>query len=264
MAIGTFLHSILLSWGVSTNALAKTPNTEATPVASRVAQNVSVALQANKAKKKKKKGKKPLHIPIEVGVGPAGFNFTGLIGDNQFFHSGLSISGEAILSRKVLKQNKHMIPKQYRKMVLSQREMRISKLWIPDSLIISPALNGTSVYGASFRPISLGLISPRNNRGLSASVGARATYAYIASQDEAIGTTHFLRVGLDGRAEFRIPIGKKKWLGLGWASHLYIPQTVGGAVGDLDIENVDLASSIWHVGHAFVKYYYRFPYKVTL
>lgn len=205
--------------------------------------------------KKKKKKKKVITVPIEIGVGPTAYHFGNMNGSDRTFHTGVSISGQAIISKKLIRQNKHMIPKEYRKMAMAQDEIRISKLWIPESIIISPSTSGTSAVGASFRPIGLSLMKAKKNKGVNVDLGARVTYAYISSEDPSILSPHFLGLGIDGRAELRVPLGKRKGLGIGWASHAYIPQSMlsGGSV-DLDPMN-------WHVGQGFVKYYYRFPYQ---
>jgi hypothetical protein len=207
------------------------------------------------SKKKTKKKKKVITIPIEVGLGPTAYHLGGMNGSDRTFHSGVSISGQAIISKKLIRQNKHMIPKEYRKMAMAQEELRISKIWIPESIILSPSTSGTSAFGASFRPVSLSLLRAKKNRGLNVDLGARLTYAYINSDDPEILQPHFIGLGIDGKAEFRIPLKKKTSLGIGWTSHAYIPQEMlSGGTFNIDPSN-------WHVGQAFVKYYYRFPYQ---
>ena len=231
-------------------------------------QPIEIVSQGKSGKKPKKKGKKkkkkPISIPIEIGVGPAGFNFSGMMNEDQLFYSGVSLSGEAIISNKMLRKNKHMIPKQYRKMALAQEELRISKIWIPESILLSSGSTGPSAFGASFRPVSLSVVRAKKNKGLNVDLGARLTYAYINSEDTTIDNMHFLRVGLDGKAELRVPMGNKNSLGIGWASHAYIPPELIVSLGENNLDNLDMNNVHWHVGQVFVKYYYRFPYKVNL
>ena len=65
-------------------------------------------------KKKGKKKKKEINIPIEIGLGPTIYTFTNTEGIEPHFYRGISTSGVAIISKKLIRQNKHMIPKQYR------------------------------------------------------------------------------------------------------------------------------------------------------
>lgn len=210
-------------------------------------------------KKKGKKKKKEINIPIEIGLGPTFYNFTNTEGIEPHFYRGISTSGVAIISKKLIRQNKHMIPKQYRKFALSQDEFRITKLWIPDSIIMTSSLYGTSAYGASFRPVSLSLSKAKKNKGLNADIGARLTYAYVNDTNKDL-STHFFRLGLDGRAELRVPMGRKNSLGIGWTSQIYMPQ------GFLETASSENAGDIVpeHVGQISIKYYYRFPYKYKL
>ena len=143
-------------------------------------------------------------------------------------------------------------------MAMAQEELRISKLWIPESIILSSRYSTTSALGASFRPVSLSLLRAEKNRGLNIDVGARFTYAYLTSSELELETPHFIGLGVDVKAEYRIPLSKKNSLGAGWASHAYIPQSTWSGAA---VETVDLSPANWHVGQAFVKYYYRFPYQ---
>ena len=209
----------------------------------------------------KKTGKKKTHIniPIELGVGPTLYHFSNIQGIDPQFYRGISVSGEAVITKKIIRENKHMIPKQYRKMALAQDEIRISKIWIPDSILFTNNLNGTSMYGASFRPVSISLSRAKKNKGINADIGARATYAYV-NNSNTDATIHFLRLGLDGRAELRIPVQKQNSLGIGWISQLYLP---AGFLTSLD-QATQPALIPNHVGQFYVKYYYRFPYKYKL
>ena len=218
-------------------------------------------ISTTKAPPKKKSGKKKTHIniPIELGFGPTFYHFSNIQGIDPQFYRGISLSGEAVITKKIIRENKHMIPKQYRKMALAQDEIRISKIWIPDSILFTNNLNGTSMYGASFRPVSMSLSRAKKNKGLNTDIGARFTYAYI-SHSNTDTTSHFLRLGLDGRLELRIPLQKQNSMGIGWISQLYLP---AGFLTSLDQETTPTIIPN-HVGQFYIKYYYRFPYKYKL
>lgn len=229
------------------------------------ANGIRSALLSSKngeGKKTKKKKKKIFSVPIEVGVGPAAYHFGASNGIDRIFHTGISLSGQAVISNKLIRENKHMIPKQYRKMALAQDEIRVSKIWIPESIIISPSTSGTAAFGASFRPIAASLIQAKNSNGLSVDLGARATYVHIQHGDGDL-SPHFLGLGVDATAEYRICLKKGelkgRWLGIGWASHVYIPQ--GLLFSSDSAAALSFEPAQWHTGQAFIKYYHRFPYQ---
>ncbi len=89
---------------------------------------------------------------------------------------------------------------------------------------------------------------------LRLSAGVVATYAFLYS--DVLPTTHFLRPGLDGQLELELFPTPTFGFSVGWASALYLPQQLGSfGFGPLD-------QSIFHVGHAFLKLHFRFPYAV--
>ena len=225
-------------------------------------ETLNAQTKTTKSTQKRKSGAKNKHItvPIEIGVGPSMYHLGAMNGSDRLAHSAMSISGYAIISKKLIRKNKHLIPKEYRKMAMAQEEMRISKLWIPESIILSPSQTGTSAIGASFRPVGINLISSKKRQGLNLDLGARLTYAYVNSSDPTLTTPHFIGLGIDAKAEYRIPLTKKNSLGLGWSSHIYLPQS---SFSQAESGTIPLEPSNWHVGQAIFKYYTRFPYKYT-
>ena len=70
---------------------------------------------------------KKVAVPIDVGVGPSALIWTGAIAQDQLVHYGLSISAAAVLDKKFLRQNKKLIPKQYRRQVTQKfRVLRLT------------------------------------------------------------------------------------------------------------------------------------------
>lgn len=211
-----------------------------------------------KRKKKRKRAKKgPITVPVDIGVGPAVHLFTGPLQDDQTLHYGLKISLQAIIGKKLIRQNLHRVPKKYRGMAKKQNEVRIRPtIFIPDTLYISPKTEQTGMYGVNWRLIGLGtMLGPLT-------VGARLnmSYAFIHSDDPKLGTTHFLRPGASLDASVELPLSKTFLMSFGWSSFFYPPQEVGGevfALGETD-------ASIWHVGQGFMKFHFRFPYTTTL
>ncbi len=203
------------------------------------------------------RSKAPLEVPVDIGIGPAVHFITGPIQDDGL-HSGLKVSVQAILDAALIKQNLHRVPKKYRGMAKGLNEVRVSpSIFIPDTLFLSPKIDHTQMWGVNFRPVSIGLPLLRVPR-LHIGVGLDLTYAYIDSDLPTLGTTHFLRPGLDATADLEIPLSTSFLVSVGWTSMFYPPQEVGGpifALGELD-------QSIWHIGQAYLKLHFRFPYRL--
>ncbi|MCB9683973.1 MAG: hypothetical protein H6738_01530 [Alphaproteobacteria bacterium] len=207
----------------------------------------------------KKKG--PVEVPVDIGVGPAAHLLTGPVFREQPILGGIEFSAEAVLDHKTLVKLKNRIPSQYRKQALSMDEIRISHPLIPHTIFLSPAgVGGATVgmYGISFRPIAIGIPLISEPFRFELDLGVRLTYAYLHST-EIPSPTHFLRPGLDPKAEIELPFSDRFLVSFGWCSQLYIPQTVGGGV----FEAGPLDEDIWHVGQGFFKLHFRVPVKVA-
>lgn len=202
-----------------------------------------------------------VEIPVDIGLGPAVHFITGDIQEDQLVHTGLVISIDAIIDKAVIKKYQKRIPEQYRKMALSMDEARISpSVFIPDTLIISPGYNNTGMYGISWRPIGMSIPLVKTTKlNVKTSTGLRLTYLYIHSKTLA-SPTHFLRPGIDLLLDTELRLSDSVLASLGWNSQIYIPQTLGGGFTELG----SLENSIWHVGQAYFKLHYRFPYKVNI
>jgi hypothetical protein len=220
-----------------------------------------------KKRKKRKKAKATITVPVDVGIGPTANWFTGVIGDDQQFHYGLKLDIAAIIDQQTIKKIKKRIPKKYHKMALKMKEFVYRPFWwLPDSLLISPKMDKSYMYGVTLRPVGLGLSLFNNDFvKFSLSAGLVLTYAYMGSDGwvesgYANDSMHFLRPGVDAKAELLLKLSKSFLISLGWDSYLYIPQRVGeGPLEDLG-ENL-LEDSVWHNGQAFVMLHFRFPYR---
>jgi hypothetical protein len=197
-------------------------------------------------------------VPVDVGVGPAAFLFFGPVFEDQPIHTGLKISVDAVLDREWLKKNQRLIPKRYRKQAQQLDEIRISpSILIPDTLIISPKVRDTGMYGATWKPLSLGLPLSSSPVRLSVGAGLLLTYAYLYS--DTLADTHFLRPGAELGVDLELQFSKRFLVSVGWESALYVPQELGG-LGLPD----HLRDGIFHVGQAYLQLHFRFPYTTRL
>lgn len=200
--------------------------------------------------------------PVDVGIGPAAFFFFGPVFEDQPLHTGLKLNVEAVLDKEWLRKHQALIPRKYRSQALKSNEIRFSPAvlaLIPDSLIISPKYRNTGIYGATWKPVGLGLPLSSSPVRLSVDAGLLLTYAYVYSDLEALGTTHFLRPGLQLGADLEFQLSKSFLISIGWDSALYIPQRVGTFS-----ETKPLGESIFHVGQAYLMFHFRFPYTTRL
>lgn len=223
-----------------------------------------------KAKKKRAKTSSTVTVPVDVGIGPTTNWFTGVIGDDQRDHYGLKLDVAAIIDQQTIKANKKRIPKKYRKMALKMKEFVYRPFWwLPDSLLISPKLNNSFMYGVTLRPIGLGLSLIDNGfMKFSLSAGLVLTYAYMGNDNwvdkgYSNDSMHFLRPGADAKAELLLKLSKSFLVSVGWDSYFYIPQRIGEGpleeMGDNFMEE-----SVWHNGQGFVMLHFRFPYTTKL
>jgi hypothetical protein len=226
---------------------------------------------AEKAKPEKRRPEKPraepATIPVQIGLGPSAYFITGPIQSDQVPHYGLRIYAKAIIEGENLKRAAKKAPKKYQKYVKGLNEARIGHILVPDALIISPKTKRTSIYGATWRPVSVGF--PLIDKGVNLSVGAglMLTYAYFnttgnASTEPAAlpaSTTHFLRPGIDLRAELEVPLGDTFLVSTGWSSGLYVPQRIGGGIGTVG----PLNEALWHFGQAYALLNVRIPFETS-
>ena len=204
-----------------------------------------------------------VEIPINVGVGPAVYSFTGVIADNQALHYGVALDIAAIIDKAAIKKHKKKIPKKYRKMVSKLGEARVGYMLIPDSLFLSPGEDGTQIYGATWRPISVNVPLALPGMKLKLGAGLVMSYSYIditAEGDDSSSTTHFFRPGLDLRAHLEIPVTDSFILSMGWSSGFYVPQEIGGSFSAMG----EGKESLWHIGQGSVVLNYRFPFKTRI
>ena len=204
--------------------------------------------------------KQKVEVPVNLGIGPTGFIFFGPVADDQTFHPGVRVNVFAALNKEFILKHINRVPRQYRKQVRTMRgEIRYSPLWwLPESLVLSPQLDNTGIFGVNFKPIGLGLALSESPR-LDVGAGLLFSYAYISSKTLP-SPTHFLRPGLELKAELEFPIQRDFRISVGWSSSLYPPQEVGGKVFEIG----ELDQSIWHVGQAFLLLHFRFPYETEI
>jgi len=222
--------------------------------------------KSRKSARKAPKKKVELTVPVDVGVGPTFNHFFGPLGDDQLLHYGLKFEVTAIITREIIHKNQKRIPAKYRKQALKMDEFRMSPFWwLPDSVFLSPKLNHTGVYGVTFRPLALGLTLLNTSvLRFSVSAGAVLTYAYIHSDRfQHADSMHFLRPGVDARAEVTLSFSETFLLSFGWDSYFYLPQAVDQP-GKGILDSAGLDNSLWHNGQGFVLLHFRFPYSTTL
>ena len=174
---------------------------------------------------------KILTVPIDVGVGPSALTWTGDLANDQPWHFGLSISAAAIIDQKTLKKHRKKIPKQYRSQLKKMDEIRIGYLLIPDTLILSPKRENTGMFGATWSPISLGIPAEVGNSNAIGGGCLTDLHLYRFRFEEPRDTLSASRTR--ARCRFRSPPGRDILVQSALALGIYIPQQIGGGVGDL-------------------------------
>ncbi len=213
-------------------------------------------------KSRRQRQKQAVTVPVDVGIGPAAHFVTGPIQDDQQIHTGLKVSLAAIIDKELIEAQKHRIPKKFRAMAAKTNEVRFRPgilAFVPDTIFLSPQRDATQMWGANWRLAGIGGALGTAPR-LGISLGLNVTYAFVGSERDELGDTHFLRPGLDGRIDAEFPLSDTVLISLGWTSFVYPPQEVGGPLLELG----DMDRSIWHIGQAFLKLHFRIPYTVVI
>jgi hypothetical protein len=199
-------------------------------------------------------------IPVDIGIGPFAAFITGPVQDDQLIHTGLRLSVAAVLDRETIRENWDRVPPQYRGMAAGISEARVKPLLavlLPTSLYLSPKLYNTGVYGATWELFGLGVPVISDPVRLSLDAGLIFTYLYVHS-DTLPTPTHFVRPGIELRADLEIPFSDDLLMSLGWASQLHPPQLVGG----YPWEALPLNKTIWHSGQLYLQLHFRAPYAI--
>jgi hypothetical protein len=199
-------------------------------------------------------------VPVDIAVGPSALLFFGPVFEDQAIHTGLKLNVEAVLGREWLRKNQSLIPRKYRSRALKAGEIRVSPplaALIPDTLIVSPKYQNTGIYGATWKPLGVGLAFTPSPVRLSFDAGLVLTYAYLYS--DTLENTHFLRPGLQAGLDLEFQLSKSFLLSAGWASTVYVPQRLG-TVGEVK----PLDASIFHVGQPYLLLHFRVPVTTRL
>ena len=205
-----------------------------------------------------------LEVPVDLGVGPAAYMINNPIFLDQPVHFGMKISVAAIINRALLRRYRNRVPSRYRSMLSRMRELRYNPLFfIPDSLVISPKINNTQMYGITFRPFAIGLSLMSSPVRISLGAGLLLSYVFIESDKLANKpmVMHFLRPGIDIVLDIEIPITRSFLISFGWASQVYVPQGVNSQIFAIPEAFEDW---VWHFGQAYFLLHFRFPYKVNM
>ncbi len=209
-------------------------------------------------------------VPVDVGVGPAFYHGVGPAFADAPGHYGLKISLAAIINNALIRKHIKRVPKQYRPMALRMQEFRYRPTaLLPDSLLISPKLGATGMYGATWRFIGLGIPLAEGAVNVDLTAGLIVTYAFLHSDNAEFGvgggTMHFLRPGLDIGPSVEIPITDNFLMSFGWSAQLYIPQPIGAGVFELPtLDAAGLDQSLWFMGQLWLKFHVRFPYTTNI
>lgn len=207
-------------------------------------------------------------VPVEVASGPSFFNLDrpqlsgqpNALAADQPWHFGWRLELAAVIDEEWAEENPGYVPDKYRSRLKQLGEVKYSPAilgLIPRSLFISPKFWNTGIYGATWEFLHAGIGASIGEVSVNVGAGAIATYTFVHS-DTLSSPFHFLRPGLDLGAHLFVPFSEKTGLSVGWDSHLYIPQRIGGGLFEIG----GTRENLWHIGEAFVAFHYTFPYKM--
>ncbi len=204
-----------------------------------------------------------VNTPVQIGMGPAAQFISGPIQQDQVAHLGGQLALTGVMLEETMRKHWRCFPVKYRRLLGTPKEVRAKPLvasLVPSELIVSPKIKNTGIYGIGWHLIGFGIAPISGPVRFDLKLSLPVKYMYIHSDTLFDGPMHFLRPGLEGKAELEFMVTNDFLLSLGWASQLFIPQRVGGRIMELG----SIGDSIWHIGQAFVKFHIRVPYESAL
>jgi hypothetical protein len=201
-------------------------------------------------------------VPIDVGLGPIGLLGAQDLAGDQLMHGGLVLSIAAVIDRQLIQQYQDRVPARYRAQLKRVDTLYYRPWWlvlVPETLVLSPPIWNTGVYGAIWRPAGIGF--PLKLGASSLTFGARLDLCYLFLHSVTLPTpTHFLRPGVNLHATFLLPLTELFLVSTGWSSDFFVPQPLGEPPWAF----VPLDHALWHLGGPFLKLHFRVPYTVSL
>jgi len=243
-------------------------------VAALLVASSAFAQTARDDKTRKRRARAPakapakLEIPIEVAAGPILLVPSPPAVFDQPAHFGLQLELAAVVTQDLIRKHKNQIPPWARGVAGNLREAKVRPLWlaiVPDTIVISPQLKDTGMYGAMWRPFGLG-VPLIDTDAFRAGVGANIMAAALLVHSNVLGVgagggqafTFVLRPGITLRATAEVPLGDTLAVHFGWSSDFFVPQPFGRTPWEL----APLEDSLWHLGGPFLTLAYRFPLDV--
>lgn len=205
-------------------------------------------------------------VPVEVATGPSFFQLDhpriggepNALAEDQPWHFGWRLEIAAVIDREWAREHPEYVSPRQRARIEDIGEVRFSPAvlsLIPRSLFISPPVWETGLYGATWEFLHAGIGANFDSARLGVGGGLIFSYAFMHSETLP-SPYHFVRPGLNLGASFYVPVAETAGFSLGWDSHAYIPQAIGGGVFDF---SGDLGT-LWHIGEAYLMFHYVFPY----
>ncbi|MEZ4742585.1 MAG: hypothetical protein R3B45_09080 [Bdellovibrionota bacterium] len=226
-------------------------------------------------------------VPINLGIGPSKFYVPEKLGrDDTKPFSGFRLHIKAVVNKALLEKNKRKIPEKFRKSLQKVEEVRVGFILIPESIMLGwrTVPGGPEIWGATWKPLSLGLPLRIGPARLSLSLGLVGTYAYVNTgrykipEDDDIEVpnqssepapdsisyvnqvTHFFRPGAQANIDFEFAFTENFLVSVGASSSYYVPQKIGGTFTELGSRR---DRSLYRIHEAYALLHYRIPYKAS-
>jgi len=221
---------------------------------------------------------------VNIGVGPSIFYIPEHLEDDRKPFYGLKLHVKAVIDKGLIEKNKEKIPEQYRKAVQKVDEIRVGYLLIPETVMLGLRTQegGPEFFGATWRPVGLGIPVKIGPTKLSLNTGLLITYAFLNTGNYKIPNqsneeleknpdteltfrdqvTHFLRPGADLNLDYEVKFTKNFLTSIGWSSAYYIPQKIGGGIGTIGADQLE--KSLWRIHQAYFMVHYRIPVKANI
>lgn len=196
-------------------------------------------------------------VALDVAGGPQLILPYGAPEAERALHTGLVFSTRIIVDPKSLREQAEALPWPWKLVALKTKVVRWNPIpYVPDSFIVSPGLGRGSALGLSWRVADVGVALAKQPRFTLSGAGRLTWISFFGGDTPA---THFLRPGIEVRAELEIPLSQVWFLAVGYSSQLYIPQAWGAAPWRIGPRE----DWLWHVGQIYLSGHRRQPDSIT-
>lgn len=174
-----------------------------------------------------KSSKETVVVPIDISAGPAFHFLPPPLADGHTQMGGLALEAYAVITPKVIQDQKDRIPKKWRKLISKDQELQIKPFYLtilPTTFLVHRG-EDHEAYAATWSFFGLNW-NARPLNSLEFELGVKLptlTYAWVKSPRIEEGDKTFWGLGLSPRIQGLWRITETFHFSASWDQHLYLP-----------------------------------------